>query len=79
MAKTRVAQRVLKGGHNIPDDVVERRYMLGIKNLFEFIEVVDNWFLYQNDSATPVLIAEGELDKKTIIHKFEIWKHLKVL
>jgi predicted ABC-type ATPase len=41
MAKKRVAFRVSKGGHNIPKDVIERRYVAGIKNLFGFIEIVD--------------------------------------
>ena len=34
LAKMRVADRVANGGHNIPTDVIERRYYLGIRNLF---------------------------------------------
>ena len=37
MALRRVAKRVSKGGHNIPPDVIERRYFRGIKNLFGFV------------------------------------------
>ena len=33
LAKMRVADRVANGGHNIPTDVIERRYYLGIRNL----------------------------------------------
>ena len=33
LAKERVATRVLEGGHNIPNDIIERRYLNGIKNL----------------------------------------------
>lgn len=33
MAIKRVAMRVNNGGHNIPNDVIERRYFRGIKNL----------------------------------------------
>jgi len=29
-AKERVAERVARGGHNIPEDVIERRYYRGI-------------------------------------------------
>lgn len=76
MAKQRVRQRVSKGGHNILPDVIERRYELGIKNLFEFIKIVNHWFLYQNDDIPPLLIAEGELKEEPIIHIFEIWKHI---
>lgn len=35
MAVQRVASRVEKGGHHIPQDVILRRYERGIKNLFE--------------------------------------------
>ena len=34
LAIKRVANRVANGGHNIPIDVIERRYYLGIRNLF---------------------------------------------
>ena len=33
---------VLEGGHNIPAEVIERRYLNGIKNLFSiYIPIVD--------------------------------------
>ncbi len=60
MAKQRVAQRVSKGGHNIPREVIERRYVLGIRNFFEFIEIVDRWRIYENVKASPQIIAAGE-------------------
>ena len=34
LAKERVKTRVLEGGHNIESGVIERRYLNGIKNLF---------------------------------------------
>ena len=38
----RVARRVKQGGHNIPDDVVRRRYENGIRNMFNlFMPIVD--------------------------------------
>lgn len=33
LAKERVKIRVKEGGHNIPEDIIERRYFKGIKNL----------------------------------------------
>lgn len=35
LAKERVKTRVLEGGHNIPEDIIERRYLNGIINLFD--------------------------------------------
>ena len=50
LAKMRVADRVANGGHNIPTDVIERRYYLGIRNLFRlFMNEVDVWVLYDNN------------------------------
>ena len=77
MAKQRVAQRVLKGGHNIPDEVVERRFSLGIKNLFEFIAIVDRWHVYENINSPPMKIAPGERDGSVKIINLEVWKKLK--
>ena len=77
MAKQRVALRVSKGGHFIPEAVIERRYVTGIRYLFEYIALVNAWAVFQNDNTPPELIAEGELDNKPIIHKFEIWELLK--
>lgn len=37
LAKQRVEIRVKEGGHNIPEEVIERRYTNGIFNLFESI------------------------------------------
>jgi predicted ABC-type ATPase len=42
LAKERVKTRVLEGGHNIPVDVIERRYLRGIQNLFDiYLNIVD--------------------------------------
>lgn len=60
MAKQRVAERVLCGGHNIPLPVIERRYKAGIKNLFEiYMNEVDIWVLYDNNDKRGVRIAFG--------------------
>lgn len=40
MAIERVKLRVSKGGHNIPKDVIERRYNLGIQYFFEYLKSV---------------------------------------
>lgn len=60
LAADRVRQRVAQGGHNIPLDVIHRRYCLGVKNLFEiYIPIVDVWFLYDNSEGHASPIADG--------------------
>ena len=57
MAEMRVASRVASGGHNIPKDVIHRRYWLGLQNLFDiFASIVDLWSLYDNsDKIKPIV------------------------
>jgi predicted ABC-type ATPase len=40
LAKERVKIRVMEGGHNIAPEVIERRYLRGIQNLFD---IYLNW------------------------------------
>ena len=39
--------RVSQGGHDIPDDVIERRFKRGLANFFSHYQYeVDEWVLY---------------------------------
>ncbi len=59
-AVQRVARRVSQGGHNIPQDVIYRRYEAGLKNLFQlYMPVVDFWSLYDNNTCPTMRIASG--------------------
>ena len=59
LAKERVKTRVAEGGHNIPEDVIERRYHNGIKNLFEiYLPIVDQALIFDNSEGKHNLIAE---------------------
>lgn len=59
-ATARVAQRVKEGGHNIPKDVIYRRYYAGIKNLFDiYMPIVDYWVIYDNITSPPQKIGYG--------------------
>lgn len=61
LAKARVRQRVSEGGHSIPDAVIERRYQRGIENLLRiFARICDRWYVYDNSTLLPVLLAKGE-------------------
>jgi predicted ABC-type ATPase len=57
LAKQRVALRVSEGGHNIPPDVIERRYQRGINNLFAlYLPICDNVMAFDNSDKLPVMI-----------------------
>lgn len=57
----RVAQRVRQGGHNIPSDVVERRFASGL-NYFEQIykPLVDTWTLIDSSQSPYKVIDWSE-------------------
>ena len=78
LAKERVKTRVKEGGHNIPTDVIERRYMNGIKNLFDiYLEIVDQILIFDNSEGKPILIAEKNFGEEIVIHNLEKFNDLK--
>ena len=65
----RVAERVSKGGHNIPRDIIIRRYYEGIDNLFRiYMPIVDTWILVDNSVTPRGIIATGGMNQKMIIN-----------
>lgn len=67
-AVRRVAKRVSQGGHNIPVDVIHRRYASGLKNLFSlYIPVVDHWAMYDNSTCPATRIACGTKGEEPVI------------
>lgn len=68
LAIERVRTRVIEGGHNIESDVIKRRYINGIKNLFEiYIPIVDEVMLFDNSYGKPELIAEKNSETELVI------------
>lgn len=67
-ALLRVQKRVSMGGHNIPTDVVYRRYEAGLQNLFRlYMPIVDYWTLYDNSNCPAVKLAYGSKGKKITV------------
>jgi len=61
IAKERVKKRVEGGGHNIPEDVIERRYKRGLENFFrKFIHLADNWLLVDNDKEFKLIAKKSD-------------------
>lgn len=65
LAKERVKTRVLEGGHDIPPEIIERRYKKGIKNLFDiYFPIVDGIMVFDNSAGKPELLVHKTLDGK---------------
>ena len=68
IALARIAGRVKMGGHNVPENVVRRRYYRGSSNFAKlYRSLTDFWAIYDNSTNVPTLIAYNEYDKLEII------------
>ena len=57
----RVSERVSQGGHDIPETVIRRRFVAGLKNFEQYYrDAVDDWSLYNNAGDAPVLVQWRE-------------------
>jgi predicted ABC-type ATPase len=73
-ALDRVARRVRDGGHNIPDDVVVRRYWAGIRNLrLLYLRLADVAVIYDNSDGVRKLVAVQLPKRSLIVHDAERW------
>lgn len=60
LAVKRVQDRVDTGGHNIPENVIRRRYVMGLQYFFDtYIPLCDRWILADNSSSPFTVVAEG--------------------
>ena len=74
----RVAERVSKGGHNIPRDIIIRRYYEGIDNLFRiYMPIVDTWVLVDNSVTPRGIIATGGCGQELVINKEVEYKKIE--
>jgi predicted ABC-type ATPase len=78
LAIERVKTRVIEGGHNIETEVIKRRYINGIKNLFEiYLEIADEVLIFDNSFGAPELIAEKSFDTEMKILSKNKFDNLK--
>jgi predicted ABC-type ATPase len=70
LAICRVAERVAKGGHTIPEQTIKRRYVAGIRNMFNlYLPIVDYWEIWDNSITPRSQVAYGSKGEETIINE----------
>ena len=73
-AEVRVQERVLHGGHNIPVNVIRRRFVNGLNNFFRlYKDIVDEWLFIDNTRTPSVIIGKKQGGKEDILNK-ELYK-----
>lgn len=77
-AMQRVAERVIQGGHGIPERDIHRRYDRGLKNLFDmYLPIVDDVWIMNASVIPPDLILE-RLNGNVNILMPDIWQRLRL-
>ena len=67
LALKRIADRVRMGGHDIPKNVVRRRFHKGLQNLFKLYRpLLDSWTIFDNSGVLPQLIAREEVGELSV-------------
>lgn len=58
LALARVDERVLSGGHFVPEETVRRRFARGISNFFHvYQQLLNSYLIFDNAGAAPPLVA----------------------
>ena len=74
----RIAERVARGGHDIPEPVARRRFHRGIENLFlRYNEFLSSWAIFDNSGPDPQTIAYREKDKDAVILEKEAYMKMQ--
>jgi len=67
---SRIRDRVLEGGHNVPEADVRRRFDRSVKNfLFHYRQLADSWALFDNSEQIPSIIALEKAGHLNIINR----------
>jgi predicted ABC-type ATPase len=70
-AIARVAERVRQGGHPLPEEVIRRRFVSGLRNFERYYRgCVDAWISFDNLSDPPRFLELGENPTRFIIQRW---------
>jgi predicted ABC-type ATPase len=74
----RIKERVLKGGHNVPDKDVIRRYFRSKNNFWNIYKnLVDKWFLIYNSDLYFMELAIGQKENFIVNNEDYFQKFIK--
>ena len=77
LAIERVRRRVTEGGHNIPVDIIQRRYRSGIQKLSKiYMPICDYWMIVDNSEDPSIMIAEGFQNTEKQVYRQDIYNQI---
>ena len=76
LCKERIKVRVIKGGHNVCDEEVERRYYRSLSNLGKYLKIIKNWIVFSNNSDDLIEVVKSDDGHLEITNK-HIYNNIK--
>ncbi|MBI3098799.1 MAG: AAA family ATPase [Planctomycetes bacterium] len=76
-AVARVRDRVRMGGHEVPEEIVRRRYTAGLRNFFDLYRALAaSWVVYDNSGPFPLRVASGRGSTATSVSLTQTWDRI---
>ena len=70
LALSRVRERVLRGGHDVPEAGVRRRFDRSMQNFLGYYRrLANDWILFDNSGRSPQTVALAKGEQVRIINK----------
>ena len=80
LAIRRVKLRVALGGHDVPPDVIRRRFGRSLNNFFHlYLPLADEWALFDNSSSVQAIPVATQFATQLTITETAKWHKLKKL
>jgi predicted ABC-type ATPase len=80
LAIRRVRLRVALGGHDVPSEVVRRRFGRSLNNFFNlYAPVADEWTLFDNSTTPHARTVAAKLDNQLTVTETATWHKLQKL
>ena len=70
LSLARIKERVAKGGHDVPQADVRRRFRRSFSNFLKLYEpLFDSWYIFDNSTTAPNLVAQKENGRLKMINQ----------
>ena len=80
LAVRRVKLRVAQGGHDVPADVVRRRFGRSLNNFFDlYLPLADEWTLFDNSTTPHARAVAAQLANQLTVMEPTTWHKLNRL
>ena len=74
----RVQMRVNRGGHDVPEEIIRRRYEEGLRNFFQrYQSLVDEWQFTDNTDEEPYPVASASSEGGMTVQDPVLWSTLQ--